>query len=505
MGRYFHNALLLTAAGFLLRGAGMVFRVVIAAQIGAQGMGLYQLVFTVYNISISLATAGLGVAATRLTAQQENRGQRPEAVIARLCSIALWLGLAACGLQMALAYPAAKYWLGDTRIALSLLVLAPSLPFMALAGVWRGYFLAKGRVMPNIISQLAEQAVRLGLAFWLLGLALPYGAEIACAGLTLASTLSEGVSCLMMGLWYRAGTFPARPEKCHDRQIWGILVPIQCDRLLASGLHGVENAFIPACLTIYLADRQAALGQYGALKGMAIPVVFFPFSFLAALSTLLMPQITAAFTRRDYPAIGRQIDKTMVLTTSVSFLAAGLCTVCGLPAGRLLYHDSQVGLYLAAMGPILPFMYVESMIDGILNGLGEQLAGLRYSLMDSVLRIGCVIALVPRYGVQGFLWMMAASNGMTCYLNVHRMLKAGRTPMRWRRWVGYPLVCLGIALWAGHLAGQWLCPVGDWQQLAVYGGAISLVYLPLAGLGLRRAWGSRGCLERKEASFPGRK
>lgn len=479
MGHYFHNAVLLTGSGLLLRAAGMIFRVVIAAQIGAQGMGLYQLVFTVYNISISLATAGLGIAATRLTAQLENQGKSSAPGVARLCTLALRLGLTACGLQMALAYPAAKYWLGDTRITLSLLVLAPSLPFMSLAGVWRGYFLAKGRVEPGIISQLIEQAIRLGLAFWMLGLTLPYGAELTCAGLTLASTLSEGVSCLIVGLWYRAKVCPSPAEKTHDRQIWGILLPIQCDRLLASGLHGVENALIPACLTIHLADRQEALGQYGALKGMAIPVVFFPFSFLAALSTLLMPQITAAFTRRDYPAIGRQIHKTMVLTTSVSFLAAGLCTVCGESVGQLLYHDRQVGLYLAAMGPILPFMYVESMIDGILNGLGEQLAGLRYSLVDSVLRIGCVILLVPRYGVQGFLWMMAVSNGLSCYLNVHRMLKAGHTPMRWWRWVGCPMACLGIAHWAGQLAGQQLCPVTDWQWLAVYGGVITAVYLPL--------------------------
>lgn len=472
MGRYFHNAVLLTVTGLLLRGAGMIFRVVIAARVGAQGMGLYQLVFTLYNISISLATAGLGVAAARLTAQRENQGLSPGPVIARLCALALWLGLSACVLQGLLAVPAARYWLGEESLALSLLVLAPSLPFMALAGVWRGYFLAKSRVWPNIISQLTEQALRLVLAFYLLELTLPYGDGLACAGLTLASTLSEVISCLIMGLWYRACRLPSRPEKGKDRQIWAILWPIQCDRLVSSGLHGAENALIPACLTIYLADRQAALGQYGALKGMALPVVFFPFSFLAALSTLLMPHITAAYTRRDYPAIGRQIHRTMTLTTIISFLAAGLCVVCGPAVGQLLYGDRQVGLYLAVLGPILPFMYVESMIDGILNGLGEQLAGLRYSLVDSVLRIGCVVALIPRYGVRGFLWMMAASNGLTCYLNVHRMLKAGHASMRWWAWVIRPLACLGAGLWA---AGRF-SPVGDWQQLLVYGGVYTAVY-----------------------------
>ena len=75
------------------------------------------------------------------------------------------------------------------------------------------------------------------------------------------------------------------------------------------------------------------------------------------------------------------------------------------------------------LGFIAPFMYLESMVDGVLKGLGEQLATFRYSLADSVFRITAIWLLLPNYGITGFLAVMAVSNVMTCGLNLQRMVK----------------------------------------------------------------------------------
>lgn len=67
---YLKNAVILTATGLLLRFAGMFFRVWVAGCIGPEGMGLYQLIFTLYTLSVNLATAGISVTATRLVAEE---------------------------------------------------------------------------------------------------------------------------------------------------------------------------------------------------------------------------------------------------------------------------------------------------------------------------------------------------------------------------------------------------------------------------------------------------
>ena len=93
MGRlktYLKNVAILTVTGLGLRAAGMFFRVYIAARIGAEGMGLYQLIFTLYSLCITVATAGVSVAATRLAAEELARPQpgRAKGVLGRVMALA---------------------------------------------------------------------------------------------------------------------------------------------------------------------------------------------------------------------------------------------------------------------------------------------------------------------------------------------------------------------------------------------------------------------------------
>ena len=97
--------------------------------------------------------------------------------------------------------------------------------------------------------------------------------------------------------------------------------------------------------------------------------------------------------------------------------------VFGPQLAQIVYRDAEVGHYVQVLGFVAPFMYLESMIDGVLKGLGEQLATFRYSLVDSVLRIAAIALLLPRYGIAAFLGIMIASNLLTFTLNTRRMFK----------------------------------------------------------------------------------
>ena len=86
--------------------------------------------------------------------------------------------------------------------------------------------------------------------------------------------------------------------------------------------QAAESSLIPYTLAIYTGSRAEAVAQYGSLKGMALPLLFFPFSVLGALSGLLMPEITRAHTKGDTAAMRRLIF-TMLRMTGAFSLAAG--------------------------------------------------------------------------------------------------------------------------------------------------------------------------------------
>ena len=472
---YLKNAALLTAAGFALRVLGMVFRVYIAGWLGGEGMGLYQLILAVYGVFVALATAGVNVASTRLAAQSLARGRGMAPTLWRLVSAAACFGTLAMLAQFALAEPLAHWMLHDARAELGLRILAPSLPFMAVAGALRGCFLARRRVEPNITAQLVEQLVRMAVAAFALSRLAAWGAGYACGAVLMGNTVSEGISCLLMAAFARRETAfrPAAGDPAQGftrRELFGIALPVCGSRLLASALQAMESSLIPLCLALYLGERTAAVTQYGAVKGMAMPLIFFPFSVLAALSGLLMPEIARAGARRDSAARARLIHTAMTLTGLFAVLAGAGLILFGEPLAALLYQEEAVGQYVRVLGFIAPFMYLESMVDGILKGMGEQLATFRYSVLDSALRILAMSALIPRYGITGFFVVMAASNLLTCTLNLHRMLHCACMKVDWAAWFILPAALAGIGLtpvlWLRKILPD--TPLGLAAEMAVF-------------------------------------
>ena len=260
-----------------------------------------------------------------------------------------------------------------------------------------------------------------------------WGAGYGCAAVLLGNTVSESVSCgIMLAFAARTPEFAPRPgAPLHPytrKELYDILWPVEGSRLLASALQAAESSLIPYTLAIYTGSRAEAVAQYGSLKGMALPLLFFPFSVLGALSGLLMPEITRAHTKGDTAAMRRLIFTMLRMTGAFSLAAGAGFVLLGAPLAGFIYRDAKVGRYVQLLGFVAPFMYLESMVDGVLKGLGEQLATFRYSLFDSVFRIAAIWLVVPQYGMMGFLGVMAVSNLMTCGLNMRRMMKQIKKP-----------------------------------------------------------------------------
>lgn len=491
-GTFLKNTVILTGASLALRGIGMVFRVYLAAKIGAQGMGLYQLISTVYNLFLTLATAGVGVAATRMITEELalGGGSRLRSLSGKLLAAALGLGILAGGLQFLTAGLTAQRWVGDSRAVLSLQILAASLPVVAVTSCLQGYFMARRSVGLMTTAQMVEQLLRIAIIMAILPAALALGLGEACGAVVLAGTAAELLSGLVIWRGYRRdlrrvqGHQKPVPAKGVFRRLWTIGAPVAATRYVGSILRTLENVMVPACLALFTGSRETALEQFGALKGMAMAILFFPFSFLSTLSTLLLPEITEAYAQGRWQRLEGLISRTISITLTVSVLMGGLFTFFAGTLGEVLYHDAQVGFYIRVLGPVMPFLYLESMVDGILKGLDQQLSTFRYSVWDSLARIALVALLVPRAGMKGFLFVMLFSNLFTGILNLRRLLVVTGLRIRWWAWALRPLLAL-LAGWLAYRSIYLPHRIGPplWD-LILGSGVVSVVYLIFAGSGL---------------------
>ena len=168
-------------------------------------------------------------------------------------------------------------------------------------------------------------------------------------GFLLGNTVSESVSCgIMLALPHaRRNLHPARCAAAPLHPQGAVRHPVarRGHRLLASALQAAESSLIPTRWRLH-GSRAEAVAQYGSLKGMALPLLTFPFGLLGSLSVLLMPEITRAHTKGDTAAMRRLIF-TMLRMTGAFSLAAGVGFVLlGAPLAGFVYRDAKVGRYV---------------------------------------------------------------------------------------------------------------------------------------------------------------
>lgn len=479
---FIKNALILTVTGLILRFAGILFKVWLASVIGSEGIGLYQLIFSVYVLASTFATSGISTAVTRLIAEELAMGSREGTlkILRRAVLITLIVAFFSAALLFFGSDFIAIQLLSDPRAAHAIRILPLSLPFMGISSCIKGYFIARRKVSPNAFCQILEQGVRIGLIFVLVKRFIKKGIAAACSAVMLGDVISESVSFLVIFLIYRLDLKKiSLPDKGHRsfgivKKILHIALPITSGRYLNSLLRTGENILVPKSLSKYPLSSASALSQFGMIKGMALPLLFFPSALLNAVSTLLIPEMSEASAKNQKGLVRFAASNILKLTALTSFIFAAVFLVAGEEIGFLIYKDKQVGFLLKALSPIVPLMYLDSVCDGILKGLDQQVWTFRTSISDSAIRILLIIFILPRFGLMGFIGIMYFSNLLTCILNVGRLLKVSGAKLKLFAEV---LVPIGLSMALSGLARALLIFLNI-ESLLVY--IISLCVLCLS-------------------------
>ncbi len=444
---FIKNALILTVSSLILRFAGIIFKVWLAQRIGSEGIGLYQLVFSVYALASTFAISGTSTAVTRLVSEelalQNTKGALK--ILRRAIEISLIIAFFSLSVLFVGSDFISSTLLGDPRTASALKILPLGLPFVGVTSCLRGYFIARRRVTPNAVSQIFEQAVRIILIFVLVERFSKKGLSACCFAVILGDIAAEALACMFLFIPFafdrkklRANTDSFRKAPILKR-ILHISVPITLGRYLNTGLRTAENILVPKSLAKHPLSADSALSQFGMIKGMALPILFFPAALLNAISTLLIPEISEAVALKRSLVVKNACERILKITTLVGMLFGAIFWGVGKEIGYIIYKDFDVGVLLVALSPIVPLMYLDSICDGILKGLDQQAFTFKTSISDSAIRIVLIIFMLPRFSLWGFIIIMYFSNLLTCSLNVGRLIKISNAKINLLKTVLLPL------------------------------------------------------------------
>ena len=445
------NTLIIMATSLLFNTIGISFRVFLSNKIGTEGMGLLQLIISIYMIATLFVVSGINVAVTRLVAEEGGRKSFPiaRALLVKSFSISFLFSVPAFVFLFFGADYIGTEWLHDERTIFSLKLLAAGMPFMGISSCIKGYFYAISKLIRPTGSQALELVIQIFVILNILDYFMAGGLEYACAAIVLGMTIAELASCLYMLTLYWI------EKRKNDQSISAIFYqnavikkllyisfPISVSSLMRSGLRALENIMIPLGFVKYGYTQKTSLEEYGKIQGMVMPILFFPSSILLAFSSLLIPEISEANALNQKKRVRYAVTRTLQLTFLMSIFISGIFVIFSHYLGLTIYNSADCGYLMKILAPIIPFIYLDIVVDELLKGLNQQVFTLRYNLLDAMIKIILIYFLIPLKGLSGFVLVIYVSSILSIVLSMRRLLYVTQIRLKFTNWIIKPILSI---------------------------------------------------------------
>lgn len=420
------NASILAFSTIIAKLIGAGFRIPLTNILGAEGMGVYQLVFPVFALLLTISSGAVPTAIAILVSQKRARNEETGTLFFS-CLVALSaLGLIMSFLLIVLSKPISMLQSNPLTQA-GYFVIAPAIMFVSIISVFRGYFMGNKNMIPPAISQITEGAIKLVLGLFLAKLLLYRGIEFAVMGALLGVTISEFFTLIVLILFYKGKeSFKVKISfaefRSNIKSVWSFALPLTMGGIIIPLSLFFDSLMIVNLLNIKEGISSATM-NYGLLSGTVAPLINMPIMLSLSLGVAVVPMITEEKVFRDLKSIKQKSEMCikLALIIGVPFLLFFLFLAEDIL--RLLYPVLSP-LQLATATTL---MRIES-----INIIGLSIGQISASMLQSLgnmkqpvkVLLGCVVLktllnliLLPLLGITGGAIASATSFSINCIIN----------------------------------------------------------------------------------------
>lgn len=418
---FMKGVLALMLSQVLIKLLGLVSKIYLTNKegFGDIGNGIYASGYQIYAMLLTISSIGVPNAISKLISERvaidDYKGAHRIFRIALLTfgligligTLVLFFGAGA--IANAIEVPEAM---------ISLQVLSPSITFVTIASVLRGYFNGLDKVSVTAKSQSLEQVFKTLitiLAVYFVGMATGLDTTLMAAGANLATTLSVLLSFLYILMYYRSFRKIVAPKikqstnykhervKKIVRNILIVSIPITLSAIMSTLSKIVDIVTVVKGLKTFLPDA-IAKAQYGILSGKVDTLATLPLSFNIAFATALVPSVSGLMAKGDNKTAGKRISLSLLITMLIGLPCTFGMMVFAQPIINLLFPNAPEGGFLLQIFSLtIIFAVLMQTTNGALQGLGRIIVPVITSFIGVMFKLILNLILVPNpeFGVNG--------------------------------------------------------------------------------------------------------
>lgn len=490
---FLKGAAILAAASIFVKIVGAIYKIPIFNVLDDEGIGYFQVTYNVYTLILTIATAGVPVALSRLVSSAAARGNN--GLVKRYFSVSLPAFLCIGVVAMAVMLLFADQFAGmmnSSPAAPGIRVLAPAVFFVCIISVYRGYAQGFENMIPTAMSQMIEvvskAAFGIAAAMWLVGMG--YESHIISAGAILGVTVGLGL-CVPVLVWYKRrldrgldipGDTAGLPTRLRVfGQLMKVSIPITLSASFMSIMVVIDTSVVLGRLQGALMQSEAEANALYGVYTRGLTIYNLPPALIVPVAVSIVPAIAAAVAKGRTDESKSIMQSSMKLNNLLAMPACAGIMALSTPILIALFGDDRqvTASVLMILGAASFFVCLQHITIAILQANGHERMALITFPAGAVVRIGLsyLLVAIPDIGILGspiatlacFI-VMSVLNIVFIMVKIKSRSKIGATFIK-------PLVCTAAMSAAAYLTYRLL----HWLGSGIIGSGRMAVCLYLGG------------------------
>ena len=390
---FMKGVVILMLSQIFIKIMGLMYRMYLTNRegFGDKGNAIYGSGFQIYALLLTISSIGVPNAVSKIVSERvaigDHRGAHKVFKIALitfgtigfLCSLFLFY----------MAKDIANNWIQIPEAEMSLTALSPSIFFVSIICVIRGYFNGRQCIKVTANSQTIEQIFKMTLTIIIVEiLAIISGTDtsIMAGGANIATTISSILCFVYLYIYYSTVKKEIAREVKDSvnyrykgiikiiKEILCVSIPMSLTPILSTINKNIDSVTVVRGLKNFMSESMAK-AEYGILTGKVDTLVTMPMSFNIAFTTALVPSVSSAKATGEWKNAKKRIEFSILITILIGLPCSIGMIIFAQPILNLLFPNQVSGAFILQVSATsILFIVLEQTISGVLQGIGKPMA-----------------------------------------------------------------------------------------------------------------------------------
>lgn len=382
------STIILILGGIVTKILGFIIRIIYTRIVGPEVIGLYSLVTPTYSLLITIATLALPTTISKLIAENKNNNLK---ILSSATILIMFINIIIIFFMLLSAKYIANNLLHEERCYLLIISMALTFPIISISSIIKGYFYGKQNMIPNVVSNIAEQIIRGILIYLFVPIIIKKSEILAACSLFLFSFIEELVSIFINMLFLPRNIKITKhnlvPDKYTFKDILNISIPTVSSRIIGNIGYFFEPIILKNLLLLSGYSNNYILTEYGAYNAYTLTILTVPSFFITAISSSLIPEISKHYLKKQKKLVKKRLKEALFFALLIGITYSIILIFWSKNILNIIYNTTLGLNYIKILSPIFPLFYIEAILISFLQALNKASITMRITITGVIIKL----------------------------------------------------------------------------------------------------------------------